>query len=101
VEDVLEHRRAAGKCAYAVHGSVPAEQDLENDFLVIEGDGGDLFRQREDHVEVLHRQQFGEALRDPAFARRSRLDDARVLAVVAAFDGAAQRGGTAVPRWPA
>ena len=84
-----------------------AEQDLVNDFLVIEGDGGDWFRQREDHVKVLHGQQFGDALLDPAFARQTlalgtmpvaagAIDDARVLAVVAPFDGATQRGGTAV-----
>ena len=84
-----------------------AEQDLVDDFFVVEGDGGDLFRHGEDHVEVLHRQQFGEALLDPALARQplalgtmaiaaGAIHDARVLAVVAPFDGAAQRGGTAV-----
>ena len=84
-----------------------AEQDLVNGFLVIEGDGGDLFRQRENHVEVLHRQQFGEALLDPALPWQplalgtmpvpaGAINDARVLAVVAPFDGAAQGGGTAV-----
>jgi hypothetical protein len=58
-------------------------------------------------VEVLHRQQFGEALLDPALpcqplalgtvaVAAGAIDDARVLAVVAPFDGATQCGGTAV-----
>jgi len=75
--------------------------------LVVEGDGGNLFRHGEDHVEVLDRQQFGKALLDPALPRQAlalgtmpvpagTIDDARVLAVVAPFDGAAQCGGTAV-----
>src|ERR1019366_7568229 len=38
-----------------------AEQDVIDDFFVVEGDGGNLFRQREDHVEVGHRQQLGGA----------------------------------------
>src|ERR1035438_218005 len=45
-----------------------AEQDLIDDHFVGESDRGNLFRHGEDHVEVLHRQQFGEALLDPAFA---------------------------------
>jgi hypothetical protein len=33
-----------------------AEQDLVDGFLVVEGDLGNLFRHREDHVEVGHGQ---------------------------------------------
>jgi len=88
-------------------GRHSAEQDLVDDFFVVESDGSNLFRHREDHVEVLHRQQFGEALLDPAFPCQplalgtmpvpaGTIDDARVLAVVAPFDGATQCGGTAV-----
>ena len=68
---------------------------------------GNLFRHREDHVEILHGQQFGGALPEPVRAGQpltlgtmavaaGAIDDAGVLAVVAPFDGAAQRGGTAV-----
>src|ERR1022692_213240 len=73
-------------------GGHGAEQDLVDDFFVVESDPGKLFRQREDHMEVFHRQQFGEALLDPAFACQTlalrtvpvaagAIYDARVLAV--------------------
>jgi hypothetical protein len=88
-------------------GSHGAEQDLADDFFVVESDGGNLFRHSEHHVEVLHRQQFGEALLDPALPGQAlalgtmpvpagAIHDARILAVVAPFDGAAQRGRAAV-----
>jgi len=76
-------------------------------WFVVEGDGGDLFRQREDHVEVGHGQQLGRTLLQPVRAGQplalvtvavaaGAIDDTAVLAVVAPFDGAAHGGGTAV-----
>jgi hypothetical protein len=82
------------------------EEDAVNDLRVIERDGGDLFRDRENHVEILHRQQFGGALLEP-FSPVAVLTlgavpvpagviaDALVIAVAAFFDVAAERGGAA------
>ena len=43
-----------------------AEQDVEHDPAVAEGDGGDLAGQGEDHMEVGHRQDVGGARLAPA-----------------------------------
>ena len=77
------------------------EEEIVDDFFVVEGDGGDGFRKREDHVEVLGGQQLGGALLEPFFAYRTlalgamtvaagAVADVGVLAVVAPFDHAAQ-----------
>jgi hypothetical protein len=52
------------------------EQKAIDDCLVLVGDGGHLMRQREDHVEILDRQQIGLARLQPstgggALARRA------------------------------
>ena len=47
------------------------EQEVVDDGLVLEGDVGDLGRQREDDVEVGDRQQFGLALGQPLRAARA------------------------------
>ena len=83
-----------------------AEENVVDDLFVVEGDGGDLFGQSEDHVEVLDGQQLGGALLEPLGARQSlalgavpvaagAIVDVRVLAVVAPFDDAAQRRSAA------
>ena len=80
-----------------------AEEDVVDDLFVVEGDGGNGFREGEDHVEILHGQQFGGALLQPLGAGQAlalgavpvaarAVDDMRVLAVVAPFDGTAQGG---------
>ena len=45
------------------------EQQVVDDRLVLEGDVGDLGRQREDDVEIADRQQVGLALGEPWRAR--------------------------------
>src|SRR5215469_3277000 len=83
-----------------------AEEDLIESLLVVEGERGNGFGDGEDHMEVLHRQQFGAALVEPFFARpflalgavaipAGAVLNVGVLAVVAPFDHTAQRGGTA------
>ena len=74
--------------------------------LVLVGDGAERGRQREHHMEVRHRQQFSLARRQPGLSGRPLalravpvatgvIGDARVGAVLAALDMAAQRGGAA------
>jgi hypothetical protein len=78
-----------------------------DDLFVVKGDGGHLFRQRENHMKVGRRQQFGGTLLEPMRAPQpltlrtvavaaGAIDDERVLAVVAPFDGAAQGRRAAV-----
>ena len=47
-----------------------AEQDVVDDLRVVEGEGGDRFRQREDDMEVLDGQQVSVALLEPAGPRQ-------------------------------
>jgi hypothetical protein len=47
------------------------EEEVVDDLFVVEGDGGDGFRKREDHVEVFGGQQLGGALLEPFFACRT------------------------------
>ncbi|PWK65258.1 hypothetical protein C8K44_1172 [Aminobacter sp. AP02] len=47
------------------------EQKVVDQRLVVEGDIGDLGRQREDDVEVADRQQVGFSLREPCPCRRA------------------------------
>ncbi len=74
--------------------------------LVLVGDGAERGRQREHHMEVRHRQQLGLARRQPRLGGRPLalravpvaagvIGDARVGAVLAAFDMTAQRCGAA------
>ena len=74
--------------------------------LVLVGDGAERGRQREHHMEVRHRQEFGFARRHPGLSGRPLalravpvatrvIGDARVGAVLAALNMAAQRGGAA------
>jgi len=83
-----------------------AEEDVVDDFFVVEGDVGDGFGEREDHMEVLHGQQLGLPLLQPFGAGDSLALGAMavtagavlnvgVLAVVAPFDSTAQRGRAA------
>ena len=82
------------------------EEDPVDDFFVVEGKGGDLLGEGEDHMEVLGGQQFGSAIFQPMLARRSltlgagavaarAIPNVGELAVVAPFDGAAQERRTA------
>ena len=45
-----------------------AEENTVNLFFVLISDGGNLFRQREDDVEILDGQQFGLAVCEPLSA---------------------------------
>jgi hypothetical protein len=78
------------------------EQDRVDRCLVLEGDFGGRRRQREDDVEVGHRQQFGLPLGQPCCARRALalwampvaariVSDANEAALRAALDMAAER----------
>ena len=82
------------------------EQQVVDHRLVLEGDVGDLGRQREDDVEVADRQQVGLALGEPVRRRRALalgavpvaaavVGDAAVAAVLAGLDVAAERRGAA------
>ena len=83
------------------------EQQVVDDRLVVEGDVGDLGRQREDDVEVSDRQQVGLALGQPG-ARGGALalgavpvaaavvGDPPVAAVLAGLDMTAEGGGAAM-----
>ena len=74
--------------------------------LVLVGDGSDLRRQGEHHMEIGDRQQLGLARRQPLGGGRPLafgampvatgvVGDARVGTVLAALDMTAERGGTA------
>ncbi len=78
------------------------EEQVVDHRLVVEGDGGDGGRQREDHVEKPYWQQVGLALGEPGSRRRALafgavpvaaavVGDAGVAAVPAALDVAAAR----------
>ena len=82
------------------------EQDGVDRRLVLEGDFGGRRRQREDDVEIRHRQQFGLPLGQPRGARRALaframavaariVGDANEAALGAALDMAAERRGPA------
>ena len=88
------------------------EQEPVDLGLVLEGDGGDRGRQREHDMEVGNRQQFGLRAR-PATSlaadhwhfgqwrlRQRVVGDARMGAVVASLDMAAERCGAASFRSP-
>jgi hypothetical protein len=47
------------------------EQDVVDERLVLQGDGGDRCRHGEDDVEIWHRQQVGAAIDDPLGARQA------------------------------
>src|SRR5262245_27198461 len=47
------------------------EEKAVDDLLVLVGDGGNLLRQREDHMKVLHWQQIGLARLQPSACGRS------------------------------
>src|SRR4051812_2541296 len=77
------------------------EEDVVDEFAVVEGDGGDRLGESEDHVEVLGGQQFGHALLQPFGARQAlalgtvpvaagAIVSVLVLAVVAPFFDMAQ-----------
>ena len=78
-----------------------AEEHVVGDLLVVEGNGGDLLGEGEDHVKVCGGQHLGSALLDPLGACRAlalgtmavaagAIAGVRVLALVAPFDDAAQ-----------
>ena len=78
-----------------------AEQEVVDDFFVVEGDGGDGLGECEDHMEVLGGQQLGLALPQPLFPCQAlalgamavtarAVDSVRILTVVAPFDRPAQ-----------
>ena len=48
-----------------------AEQQVVDHRLVLVGDGGDLGRQAEDHMDIADRQQIGLARRQPILRRRA------------------------------
>jgi hypothetical protein len=58
-----------------------SEQEVVNHGLVLVGDRSNLGRQREDHVEIAHRQQIGLAGREPI--RRRRAPALRAMAITA------------------
>src|ERR1051326_6203080 len=77
------------------------KEEVVDGLLVVESDGGDLLRHREDDVKVLDGEQFGLSLLQPASARfalalgampvaAGAVEDVGVLAVVAPFDRSAQ-----------
>ena len=83
------------------------EQQVVDQRLVLEGDVGDLGRQREHDVEVADRQQVGLALGKPCPRRRALalravpvaagvVGDAPLAAVLAGLDVTAERRGAAV-----
>src|SRR5258708_29636764 len=83
------------------------KQEVVNSGFVVESDGGDLLRQREQDVEVFHRQQLffsgleplraGQRLAFRAMAIAARLvDEAAVLALAAFLEVAAERRGAAL-----
>ena len=83
------------------------EQQVVDERLVLEGDVGDLGRQREHDVEVADRQQVGLALGKPCPRRRALalravpvaagvVGDAPLAAVLAGLDMTAERRGAAV-----
>ena len=87
------------------------EQQVVDQRLVLEGDVGDLGRQREDDVEVADRQQVGLALGEPGARGRALalrtvpvaaavVGDAPLPAVLAGLDVTAKRCGAAVSRSP-
>ena len=82
------------------------EQDAVDDLLVLEGYGRNLGRQREDHVEIGHRQQVARARGQPVARDRALafwampvaagiVGDTHRAAGPAALDMAAERGGPA------
>jgi hypothetical protein len=81
-----------------------AEQQVVERLFVVEGDRGHLLGQREDHVEIHGRQQFGAPLLEPfvagrALALRTMAVSAGAvfcmceLAALTPFDYPAQNGG--------
>ena len=78
------------------------EQDVVDDRLVLQRDGGDRRRHGEDDVEVRHRQQLGLAISEPLRAGQTLalravpvaagiVGDAGLAAILAALDMAAER----------
>ena len=82
------------------------EQNVVNDRLVLQRDGGHRRRHGKDDMEILHGQQVGLAIREPLGARQplalravpiaaAVVGDADLAAVVALLDVAAERRGAA------
>jgi hypothetical protein len=78
------------------------KQDVVDDRLVLQGDGGDRRRHREDQMEIRRRQQLGLAIGKPLGAGQAPafravpvaagiVGDADRAAIRAAFDMAAER----------
>src|SRR5271163_4517259 len=83
-----------------------AKEHAVNYPLVLEGQGRDHLRQREDDVKVVHREQLGGALIEPRRAgcvlalwamaiAAGAIGDRAMAATVALFDVATERGGAA------
>ena len=101
-EEADFHTQTSGVAGYGEQGfGGGAEEQVVDDFLVVEGDGGDRLRERKDHVEVLGGQQLSLTLLEPFFTSQAltlgtmavaagAVDGMRVLAVVAPFERTAQ-----------
>ena len=50
-------------------GRTGAEQQIVDDLLVVEGQPGEFVREREDHMRVADRQEFGAPVGEPPLAR--------------------------------
>jgi len=83
-----------------------AEQNAVDHFLILVGDGGNLFRQRKDHMEVLGREKFGAPILEPFSAgkrlafwamaiRAGVIRVALMAAPVALFEMTTKNGGAA------
>src|ERR1035441_10147727 len=75
-----------------------AEEHVVDDLLIVEGDGGDLFGESEDHVEVFGGQPLGGALLDPLGAGGTLAFGAMAVSAGAKTRGSVRskegRGGT-------
>src|SRR5690349_14413927 len=82
------------------------EEDVVDRFPVVESDAGDLFRDSEDNMKILYRQQFRFSTLQPLGAFRvltlrampiaaGIIRDQNVLALAALFDMATEGGCTA------
>lgn len=82
------------------------EDDVVDDCLVLQGDGGDRGRHRKDEMEIRDRQQVDAAIGHPLSARQALtlravpvatavIGDANEATVIASLDMAAERGGAA------
>ena len=103
----LHAQTSAGQGEQSLGGGT--KQEVENNLLVVEGDGGDGFGKREHHVEIVSGQQFCLACLQPLLAclalafgavaiAAGTIADMRVLAVVAPFHHTAQQRSAALIR---